>query len=274
MTDPTFNGEPVSSGIALTRGLQYGDGVFRTLLMRNGFPADWPRQYAKLQQDAARLDLQAPDADLLKTELDAGAGSQPLAVAKIILSRRSTGRGYAPGGSQTDRWIIHASLPEQSEAYWQQGIRLFRSPVVLSAQPLLAGIKHLNRLEQVLASRDWPAGVQEAVMCDVQSAPVCGTRSNLFWVRRGQLITPPLRDCGVSGMMRQKIQEQAMALDIPCGEDHCRWQELLEADEIFVSNSLIGIWPVCELESFSSAAPGPLTRRLMVALQHPWQGGH
>lgn len=273
MNAVSFNGEPVRADLALSRALHYGDGVFRTLLMQNGVPLDFQRQHSRLAEDARRLGLEAPDAELLDAELRAGDMPEGLSVAKIILSRRAEGRGYAPATSVADRWVLHSALPDAPTEYWQQGVRLIRSNVTLAAQPLLAGIKHLNRLEQVLASRDWPADVQEALMCDAQGAPVCGTRTNLFWIKNQRLMTPALRDCGVCGMMRQKILEQAMALEIPCDEDRYGWKNLLAADEIFISNSLIGIWPVRELESVGFAAPGPQTQRLMQTLQHPWQGG-
>ena len=130
-----------------------------------------------------------------------------------------------------------------------------RSPVVLSAQPLLAGVKHLGRLEQVIASAHWPAGIDEAIQCDARGRPICGTRSNLFWVARGALYTPELSVCGVAGVMRQKVLELAQALGIRWRVGAWRWREFANSEEAFVTNSLIGIWPLRRCERKRWRAP-------------------
>jgi 4-amino-4-deoxychorismate lyase len=150
-----------------------------------------------------------------------------------------------------------------------QGIRAFRSPVTLARQPLLAGAKHLNRLEQVLASRDWPDGADEGILCDAEDHAICGTRSNLFWVREGRLGTPPLDTCGVRGVMRHTILELARQQNLNVELRDLHWTALQQADEVFVCNSLIGLWPVRWLGERALAAPGPVTALLLKALGLP-----
>jgi 4-amino-4-deoxychorismate lyase len=143
------------------------------------------------------------------------------------------------------------------------------SGVRLSAQPLLAGVKHLNRLDQVLASRDWPQGVREALMCDAQGHVVCGSRSNLFIIRDGRLLTPRLDRCGVAGIMRGKIIDCARRMHLHVEQTELRPDDCLVADEAFVCNALIGIWPLHALGERRWSEPGAQTRRLMQAIAHP-----
>ncbi|MBI3171341.1 MAG: aminotransferase class IV, partial [Hydrocarboniphaga effusa] len=134
---------------------------------------------------------------------------------------------------------------------------------------MLAGVKHLNRLEQILASREWEPGADEGLLADDQNRPVSGTRGNLFWVGQGALRTSALDRCGVAGLMRGKVLQAAAALGLPYTVAEGSWNELESADEVFVTNSLIGLWPVRAMGDKSWAAPGPVTRRLMEAIKHP-----
>lgn len=263
-----INGAPADGALLLSRGLHYGDGVFRTLLKYDGQLIDLKLQVIKLCHDATALGLDA-DPDLLRSEAEAAGGATARAVIKLLLLRAGAGRGYRSDSRQADRLALRYPLPEYPAEHWRQGIDAFRSGVKLGRQPALAGIKHLNRLEQVLASRGWPEHAAEGILCDEQLMPVCGTRSNLFWVRGGHLHTPSLEACGVAGMMRDKVLACAAALGIAVEVANRPWHELSEAEEAFVTNSLIGIWPLRSLEQRSWSAPGPLTRKLMTALRHP-----
>jgi 4-amino-4-deoxychorismate lyase len=218
------------------------------------------------------LGLEPPAAELVLEEiksLGAGAGD---GVIKVLLLRGGAGRGYAPPNVPADRLLLDYPLPVYPAQHWKQGISAFRCGLRLGRQPALAGIKHLNRLEQVLASRDWSDGAVEGILCDERGAPVCGTRSNLFWVQEGCLHTPPVDGCGVAGMMRDKVLACATGLGFPVRVESRPWSRLLDADEAFVTNSLVGIWPLRSLEQRTWQAPGPLTSRLMALLRHPYLG--
>lgn len=264
------NGAPPKASVLLSRALHYGDGVFRTLLRHEGHWLDFDRHYVKLVQDCRALGLDPPHVGQLEAELDAlgGGRTQPV-VGKIILARSGLGRGYAPAGRLCERILLRYAAPRYPASLWAEGIHAIRSPVVLGVQPLLAGVKHLNRLENVLASRDWPPGVQEALLCDTEGQPVCGTRSNLFWVRDQKLYTPRLDRCGVAGMMRGKVLDAARALGLAAEAVSVPFAELASAQEVFVCNSLVGLWPVKRLDALTLAAERPITRRLAAALAQP-----
>ena len=268
-----LNGAPLAEALMLSRGLHYGDGVFRTLLKYDGQLIDYKLQFLKLSHDAKALGLESPAAEVLLEEAASVSAAAASGVIKILLLRGGAGRGYAPPVNQTagtDRLLLGYPLPAYPAQHWQQGIDAFRCGLRLGRQPALAGIKHLNRLEQVLASRDWPAGAVEGILCDERGAPVCGTRSNLFWVQGGRLHTPALDGCGVAGMMRDKVLASATALGLEVRVESRPWSKLLDADEAFVCNSLIGIWPLRSLEQRVWQAPGPLSSRLISVLRHPY----
>lgn len=267
-----FNGSVVQGGWEGTRALHYGDGVFRTLLLIDGQIVDVDRQLAKLAQDADALDLDCPDAGALQTEAGRIIGAQTRGALKIILSRADSGRGYTPSTRQADRLMQLRALPAHPATHWTQGITLGWSKLLLGIQPRLAGIKHLNRLEQVLASRNWPADQQEALMCDAEGRVSCGTRSNVFFVIDDILVTPDVSLSGVSGCMREKLIELARHIGLGCEIGLISPDEVRHAQECFVSNSLIGIWPVRRIGSLDLQAPGQKTHALMKALQHPWRG--
>lgn len=269
MTAVLFNGAASADLLALSRGLHYGDGVFRTMLLWQGAVPDLRRQLDVLERDAARLGLRPPARAVLEEEIAALCADEDSGVIKLILTRRAGGRGYRPASDEADRLLLRLPAPHYPEAHWEQGIRCGLSPVRLAEQPLLAGIKHLNRLEQVLASRDWPEGAEELFVCDPHGLVVSGTRTNLFRVAAGVLHTSALERCGIRGMMRDKTLELAEQLRIPVRFDDPTPELLRQADEIFVSNSLIGLWPVREFDGRTFAAPGAITRRLMAALDHP-----
>lgn len=261
-----LNGQSLDHALSSSRGLHYGDGVFRTIAIKQGRLLDWSRHLQKLTNDCRALFLDVPNTELLSSEAVSLAEHQNTAVLKIILTRKTRQRGYVPHGRECDRLLLRYVAPEYPAHYKTIGIHAFRSPIQLASQPALAGIKHLNRLEQVLASRDWPSDMQEGIMCDQAGQPICGTRSNLFWIRAGELFTPDLSYCGVAGVMRDKLIELSRILGIPVSIRPQDWKDLQQAEEVFLTNSLIGIWPVTKLDATKYAVPGPMTQKLMAAL--------
>ena len=263
-----FNGQPAPD-LALHRGLHYGDGVFRTCLIYDSQVIDLEEQCETLNADAARLGLTPVKGGELAREAGELARGQARGVLKVTLLRAGAARGYRPEGKGTDRLLCRYAAPVFPAAAWERGVTVFRSGFRLASQPALAGIKHLNRLEQVLASRDWPAGVDEALLDDEAGRPVCGTRANLFWVSEGALHTPTLARCGVAGLMRRRVLALATRIGLKSHEREAGWDEVGAADELFLTNSLIGIWPVAACAPWQGPAPGPVTRRLIEHLRHP-----
>lgn len=269
MSAALFNGEPAQSISVLHRGLHYGDGVFRTCLIFDYQLIDIERQLKKTIEDAAVLGLTLDRPGQLRAEALQMAQGVSRGVLKIMLLRAEQARGYRDSSAIADRLLCRYKAPTYPESHWQNGIRAFRSAFRLAAQPVLAGVKHLNRLELVMASREWPNNAEEVLLNDEQGRPHCGSRSNLFWVSDGQLRTPSLESSGVAGMTRSKLLELAAELGVAVRIGAGSWEELESSEEAFVCNSLIGIWPLRMLGRRSWAAPGPLTQALMDGLKHP-----
>jgi 4-amino-4-deoxychorismate lyase len=226
------------------RGLAFGDGVFRTLQWRDGRPCLWPWQFACLARDAARLGLAVPDEALLLAELGQACAGLARAVVKITLTRGRGPRGYAiPSRAAATRIVAAHAWSGYPEQHARDGIALTWCALRLGLQPRLAGIKHLNRLENVLARSELDASYQEGLLCDSDGTVVEGTLSNLFVLRAGRWQTPLLDRCGVAGALRAWVMAR-----LPVEETRLRPDDLAQSDLLFVCNSLAGIWPVASLD--------------------------
>ncbi len=250
---------------AADRGFQYGDGVFSTLNIRNGVPVFLDYHLDRLQRDCERLMI--PDAGRAALLADIGVlmAVRPTAsaVLKIQITRGEGGRGYrVPDSVTPSRILALYPTPDYPEYYAVDGVEIRYCSTRLGINPRLAGIKHMNRLEQVLARSEWPPGlIAEGLMLDVEGRVTEGTMSNLFIVRSGRIFTPFVDQCGVFGVMRRVILEMAPQAGF-CIEEQYLWPaELDAADEVFLTNSIIGIWPVRRLESRDYKV-GPITRGL------------
>lgn len=244
------NGKPGNLISIRNRGLLYGDGVFRTFRASSGKAQHWPLHCQKLQHDCVALGIDCPDAALLSAELNDLLVQHPDGVVKLIVTRGEGTRGYAPLGcvGTTHLWDIFP-LPDYPADWAVRGIKAQFCHLRLSHQPRLAGIKHLNRLENVLAAAESDdAKVAEGLIMDVDSNIIEGTRSNLFLVSRGKLITPDLSRCGVAGVQRDRVMAWAAQHNMSLQVRDVGLDEVLHADELFVVNSIMGLWPVRELE--------------------------
>lgn len=247
-----IDGEAATALPIVDRGLHYGDGLFETMAVKEGRIVLLDYHLERMQQGCARLALPMPIMPALKRELDTAAYGQARAVLKLMLTRGEGGRGYRPPADPKPRrillrydWLDH---PESSA---RDGVRIRVCATRLAAQPLLAGIKHLNRLEQVLARAEWDDadGFQEGLMLDLEGRVIEGTMTNVFASpREGVLLTPDLSRAGVAGVMRRHIMEQAAASGIEVRVTTLSLDELKACQEIFLCNSLLGVWPVRELD--------------------------
>ena len=251
------NGHSAGTVDALDRGLAYGDGVFRTLRTQGGQPLWWRDHYAKLATDCAALMLACPDEAVLHAEIcqaaEAGEG-----VVKVILTRGVGARGYAPPhGQSITRIVVSAPLPVYAQAGAPEAIAVRWCALRLARQPRLAGIKHLNRLENVLARAEWddPA-IFEGLLCDDLGAVIGGVMSNLLIMKNGELFTPDLGECGVAGVARTRLLRAAPRLGIPTHIGRLLPDAILAADEIMVCNSVIGVRRVARLGDATWAPAG------------------
>lgn len=232
---------------ALDRGLQYGDGLFETIAVRDGRARFLDRHLARLQAGAARLAIPLPAAGELRERL-APACPAGQGVLKLIVTRGTGERGYRPPRTVQPTCIVAAfPWPEFAPSHWSAGIRLRRCRTRLGRNAALAGIKHLNRLEQVLARAEWDdAAVAEGLMMDDRDMAVGGTQCNLFARVAGRWVTPSLAECGVAGVMRGVFRDWAAEQGDPVIERELPAADLADASAMLLTNALIGAWPVRE----------------------------
>lgn len=246
---------------AADRGLSYGDGVFRTLAVTGGQPVVWQRQYAKLRCDCRALQIACPPEAKLREDLLRIVSAAPECAVKIMITRGQSGRGYAvsrPPVSPT-RIVMSFPLPEYPPEHSRSGVRIRCCVLQLGHQRALAGVKHLNRLENVLARLEWnEPDIAEGLLLDQDGNVISGTMSNLFIVQEGALATPDLSRCGVAGVTRERVLEVAAEHGLECRIVPIGLDCVRAAQEVFLVNSLIGVWPVRALDGHVWR-PGPLT---------------
>lgn len=248
--------EGAAASLATDRGFALGDGVFRTMRITDGRVVAWPLHRGKLLSDALRIGLEAQTAAIERLERDLAdlASVHRHAIARVTLTAGSGPRGYARAASGRARLVLRgdalapdASTPQRSAAVRTCAVRL-------ALQPQLAGIKHLNRLEQVLARAEWDdPGIDEGLMLDAEGSLVCGTMSNLFLLREGRWITPKLDRCGVSGVQRQRILDWAKASGVAIEETRIPGAWLREPSGLLISNSVIGVRWVGSIDGMATS---------------------
>ena len=265
-----INGLP-DDKIAITdRGLQYGDGLFETMAFRAGMIEFLDAHFARLIDGCRRLNIEFTQTEKLSTELKQVCQNlaDNDAIIKIIITRGSGGRGYfAASGVEPTRIISTHPLAQYPAHYSQAGVKVRLCTHTLSENAALAGIKHLNRLDQVLARNEWHnTDIAEGIMLDQTSNVIEGTMSNVFLVKAGKLFTPQLDKSGVAGVMRAQIILLAGKLNISVVKTKIHLDDLMAADEVFITNSIIGIWPVSVIDN-TVYLVGPITKSLQCTLQ-------
>ncbi len=251
------------------RGFQYGDGLFETIEVRNGQIVFLGPHLERLNSGCHRLNIPAPDEKLLRLEAKELCHQSAFdkAVLKIIITRGSGGRGYRqPDVIRPTRVLSLHPYPEYPETYPEQGVVARFCATRLGLNPSLAGIKHLNRLEQIMARAEWnDSAIQEGLMLDVNDHVIEGTMTNLFYIKNNSLYTATLNQSGVAGIMRRIIMTIAVEHSLPLIEHMFTKEELLAADEVFVCNSIIGIWPIKQIAT-THFSVGPITRSIQMWL--------
>lgn len=286
------NGEAVETISSQDRGFQFGDGLFETLALINGEVNNWSLHWARLCEGCERLFIPLPNEIQILSEIDhvsAGIGKE---IVKIIISRGETARGYAFDKISPTQVISAFSWPDFPETNSKDGIGLFVCQTNIARQPALSGIKHLNRLENVLARHEWgslsaegslqaegllSAGgsdYAEGMMLDMEGNVIEGTMSNVFIVKNNVLQTPDLSQCGVAGVTRKRIMNIANEKGITLEVKNINLEQIEQADEVFVCNTVIGIWPVRHINGNNinprdylvGESQNPVTRLLQSAI--------
>lgn len=269
MTYPVWvNGSEGGRIAPADRGLAYGDGLFETLRVENRRAVFAERHMTRLLASATVFGI-ALDAAALRRDFSLFLAQVPAScVVKILVTRGPGGRGYLPDPAAQPTVILSAHpLPDHPPLHQAGGIVAALCPLRLGSQPLLAGHKHLNRLEQVLMRRELAGlAADEALVCDQDGFVVEGVFSNVFLVRDGRLCTPHVDRAGVAGVMRAAVLDHARAGGVPVQEGRYFPDDFRSADEVFFCNSVNGIWPV-RLLLDRQWLPGPVTRRLQTFWQ-------
>lgn len=257
------NGKQQDTIAVMDRGFQYGDGLFETIEVRQNIPIFLEQHLQRLSNDSQRLYLPKLDLELLHSEIKQICQNAGNAVLKIIITRGSGGRGYRqPENIEPTRILSLHPFPDYPQRYYNDGIVARVCDTRLGLNPILAGMKHLNRLEQVLARAEWQdSEIQEGIMLNINQHVIEGTMTNLFYAKNGEWFTASLNLCGIAGILRRWIFEQ-----IPVYEHDFSIENVVTADEIFVCNSIIGIWGIRQLEK-QNYAIGKITKHLQHTLE-------
>jgi 4-amino-4-deoxychorismate lyase len=268
-----INGQAEVALLATDRGLVYGDGLFETMRLAHGAVPLLSRHLARLEASCKRLEI-ALDMEQLRAEIDGFLESlvppEDCGVIKLVVTRGAGGRGYrAPVEPRPTRILIQQPTPDYPAAWWSEGVVVRYCDMRMGANPRLAGMKHLNRLEQVLARMEWSEeDIAEGLMSDPKGRLVEGISTNLFVVSGGRLLTPAIESCGVAGVMRQFILDEVVPrLGISAEVTNCERAVVIAAQEIFLCNAVVGVWPVRKLGN-KTWSVGAVTRRIQAAVQN------
>lgn len=256
------------------RGFQFGDGLFETLPVVDGEAVMLDRHMARLCAGCETLGIPLDACiDAIINAIRQIAVNVPRAALKVIVSRGQTTRGYACPADISLNWVVSLSeFPQWPTVYQLTGINICFCKTPASRNVALAGLKHLNRLENVLARRELTSDEQEGLLLDETGCVVEGVMSNIFVVRNGIMITPDLTHSGVCGIMRDYLLELAKSLALTVRTERLPAAELATVDELFVCNSLIGIWPIKKIKHVGKYKKGPITEKIQQALvsAHPF----
>lgn len=248
------NGKAASALSVQDRGLAYGDGLFETMRLEASQIPLWSLHSDRLSQSCERLRIPL-DTPRLQTDLDillADAARQSVTrgVVKLIITRGSGGRGYrAEPGLSPNHITSLSPLPSIRADLVEEGVRVHLCQHRLPDNPLLAGIKHLNKLDYVMACQEWLGeDFQEGLLLNQRGQVIEACSRNVFVVHNGLLFTPHLEQAGVAGILRRRIMEKyAAVLGMSVKESDIDLEILAGADEVFLTNSVTGVWPVREL---------------------------
>ncbi len=254
----------VCDAVALSdRSFQYGDGCFTTILTEEGEPRFWPEHVERMEQTLQRLMIGALDWQQLYVWVKQAAFADSVAGVKVHISRGTGGRGYSPTQVHTPNVTISAfAFPEHYHLLRQTGVELGLCTARMGLNPLLAGLKHNNRLEQVLLKAEMDKlGLVDGVALDIHGHVIETTMANLFWRRGLRWYTPSLTKAGVSGVMRRQVVAWFAARQQALMVGDFTLPHLLTSDEVFMTNAILSVAPVKAITA-TTFAIGNTTRSL------------
>jgi len=231
------------------RGLMYGHSVFETMAVTKHTPLLLDQHITRLELGAERLHIPL-DSDAIIDDINRLCELQSRAVIRAMVSMGEGGRGYQnPPQPKSLRIVSLHDYPKHPAEYWQHGIHLGVSDIKLGLQPALAGIKHGNRLEQILARNAWQNDWHEALLLDQANRVIEATQGNIFVLKNDTLCTPILDQAGVAGVMREYVLSVANKVGVDPQVVSLSESDVEAADAVFVTNSVIGLWPVKQFKA-------------------------
>jgi len=257
------NGEVVDQIPVNDRGFQYGDGLFETIEIFEGRPVFLEHHLQRLRTGCSSLKIPFFSDKQLTDDIHRVSHQAKHAVLKIIVTRGIGGRGYRqPKVLQATRVVSLHPFPDYPFNFPNQGINTRFCTTRLGLNPSIAGIKHLNRLEQVMARSEWDdLEIQEGIMLDITDNVIEGTMANLMYVKNDTVYTDKLQFAGVKGVMREVLKNLIADHHLTLVEHSYRKEALLAAEEVFVCNSIIGIWPIKKIDDVNFSV-GKITSQL------------
>ncbi len=234
------------------RAFQYGDGIFRTFVVKNHKPLHWKHHYKKIVEDCLALKITPPKEKDLLTDINALFKANKKSVGKFIISRGMSERGYKFDEDIThNRFLLKANMPNYPKEYFIHGVNLHVCKQKIQPS-ILSGIKHLNRLENIMARQEWKGDLYaDGILLNQDGHVIECISSNLFIRKNNKIYTHPLKDIGVKGVTRELILEALPRLGLKVKEMAFDLDSLLTADEVFISNSLFGVWQVKKIKNRS-----------------------
>jgi len=239
----SINGIETKHLSVMDRGLHYGDGLFETIAFRSGKLEFWDEHLKRMKHGAEVLGITFPGENEFLQDVKNLAKALPAGnyAIKLLLTRGVGERGYRQISSENPtRVVVTCGLPEHAE----ESAKIYLCKHPISINPVLAGIKHLNRLDNVLARSEWDDEFDEGFMFDGHGNLIEGTMSNVFGINNTTLFTPGLDQCGVSGIVRQQVLSIAKEKNITTNIQNLTIDDIGSMEEIFITNSIFGLWPV------------------------------
>lgn len=245
------------------RSFQYGDGCFTTMLVQGEQVQYWDRHKERMQSCMELLGISLPNWHQVEDWIrDASTGKAEAGI-KLHISRGEGGRGYSPNKVKGPNVIISTfDFPTHYTKWMTEGVKLGVCSQRLGHNPMLAGHKHNNRLEQVLLKSEMDSkGFSDGIVLDIKANVIETTMANVFWVNQGVVYTPDLTNAGVKGVMQRVIIDSAAKKGIEVSVGDYSLKELYAAEEVFISNSLLRIAPVKAVGP-QSYAKGSVTKTI------------
>lgn len=240
-----INGQQGTELSVLDRSVQFGDGLFETCVAREGEILHWDFHCQRVQEGLKKLKI---DLDVKALENFQSwvreISPKGWSCFKWLISRGVSPRGYThiPGSPATQVYCCYDFAGFNLER-WRNGVGVYLSDIPISENAYLAGLKHLNRLDSVLAKNG--SSEDEPLLCLSSGEIVEASIGNIFWFDGNSWWTPPIDKAGVKGVIRSRLLEEGpREVSQDFGEKALSWETLHQSQSVFICNTLIGIWPV------------------------------